>query len=92
MLICSVRFRFKLPSNLRRRKSPAFGPERLTRLAGSGNRGAVVAILAATDVGQKSGAVAADFVGSGDRVHFVVGFVVAVAANDANFIHPSALG
>ncbi len=64
-----VWFQLELPANLRRRKNAALGPERLARLAGGGNRGAVAAILAAADVAEVSGAVAADFVGCEDRVH-----------------------
>ena len=89
-----VGFRLKLPSNLRRRKSAALGPQRLTRLASGGNRCRVASILASADVAQVSGAVATNFVWCGDDFEAVdlgcAGDVV--RCHGPNYTQQNALG
>lgn len=61
-------------------KCAALAPKCLPSFASSGDCGAVSAILAATDLGQVSSAVAANFVGCGDLVH--VAFLVSCFLSD----------
>lgn len=66
-----------LSADLRGSESAAFGPERLTGFAGSGNCGTVRAVFTAANVAEEAGAVAADAVGGGCRSHFGCWLVVA---------------